>query len=293
MYSKKLRRVVYVSEATRPPEVATMGVAVTPATLQRDEQSPIFLKPKIARPIAQYPPRMVVQPTRLLSHHGFTPPRIVPTPPVANASSSSISSTPAAAGVAASSSNPIFLGPRGDVELSPVAPSIANSSSTTFTIIVSHNTQPPEQRPMPPPRHHYLPSTLQQPLEPAPEAEPRPMVPASDRPRKRRQRADDLVPAGCGLTRDDIVCLPIDDFNDKVAEKSEKEIVVLKDKRRKGKNRVRTTVFFSKITFCSEICVRARNGHKALNTFLKIKILDLFRWLPEKAGKRKWQKFAI
>jgi len=91
---------------------------------------------------------------------------------------------------------------------------------------------------MPPPRHHYLPSTLQQPLEPAPEAEPRPMVPASDRPRKRRQRADDLVPAGCGLTRDDIVCLPIDDFNDKVAEKSEKEIVVLKDKRRKGKNRM-------------------------------------------------------
>ena len=54
------------------------------------------------------------------------------------------------------------------------------------------------------------------------------------------------MPAGCGLTRDDIVCLPIDDFNDKVAEKSEKEIVVLKDKRRKGKNRVRTTVFFFK-----------------------------------------------
>ena len=60
----------------------------------------------------------------------------------------------------------------------------------------------------------------------------------SEKPRKRRQRADDLVPAGCGLTREDIVCLPIDDFNDKVAEKSEKEIVVLKDRRRRGKNRV-------------------------------------------------------
>ena len=240
MYSKKLRRVVYVSEATRPPEGTTHEVAVSPTDFQ-------FLKPKIARPIAQYPvPRMVVQPTRLLSHHGFTPPRIVPTPPVANASSSSSTSTPAMG----SSSNPIFLGPRGDVELSPVASpastlsvpplSIANSS-TTFTIIVSHNTQPPE-RPMPHHHHHYLPSTLQHqssPLDPPAQAEPTPAA-ASDRPRKRRQRADDLVPAGCGLTRDDIVCLPIDDFNDKVAEKSEKEIVVLKDKRRKGKNRVRT-----------------------------------------------------
>lgn len=93
---------------------------------------------------------------------------------------------------------------------------------------------------MPHHHHHYLPSTLQHqssPLDPPAQAEPTPAA-ASDRPRKRRQRADDLVPAGCGLTRDDIVCLPIDDFNDKVAEKSEKEIVVLKDKRRKGKNRM-------------------------------------------------------
>ena len=56
---------------------------------------------------------------------------------------------------------------------------------------------------------------------------------------KRQQKPDDLVPPGCGLTRSDIVELPIDDFNDKVAEKPEHEVVVLKDRRRRGKNRVR------------------------------------------------------
>ena len=44
-------------------------------------------------------------------------------------------STPATAGVAASSSNPIFLGPRGDVELSPVAPSIAKNRQLCSTYI--------------------------------------------------------------------------------------------------------------------------------------------------------------
>lgn len=55
---------------------------------------------------------------------------------------------------------------------------------------------------------------------------------------RRQQKPDDLVPPGCGLTRSDIVELPIDDFNDKVAEKDEKEILVLKDRRRRGKNRI-------------------------------------------------------
>ena len=226
MYSKKLRRVVHVSEATRPPEV-TMEAVTNP------ERDNIFLRPQIVRPvrpIAQYPVnRMVVQPTRLLSHHGFTPPRIVPTPPVASTASTA-STAP---------SNPIFLGPRGDVELAPVAPvsvppvppAVANAS-TTFTIIVSHNTQPPV-------RHIHA---ALEPLPAQASAIPESSTPVaeanSERPRKRRQRADDLVPAGCGLTREDIVELPIDDFNDKVAEKSEKEIIVLKDKRRKGKNRV-------------------------------------------------------
>jgi len=56
--------------------------------------------------------------------------------------------------------------------------------------------------------------------------------------RTRRQKPDDLVPPGCGLTRNEIVCLPIDDFNDKVSDKQEREILVLKDRRRRGKNRI-------------------------------------------------------
>lgn len=55
---------------------------------------------------------------------------------------------------------------------------------------------------------------------------------------RRQQKPDDLVPPGCGLTRSDIVELPIDDFNDKVAEKPEQEVLVLKDRRRRGKNRI-------------------------------------------------------
>ena len=100
--------------------------------------------------------------------------------------------------------------------------------------------------------HRLTPTQLQQPLPdstipamasasvPVSGSEPHlagNQVGGGTRPR-RQQKPDDLVPPGCGLTRSDIVELPIDDFNDKVAEKDEKEILVLKDRRRRGKNRV-------------------------------------------------------
>ena len=237
MYSKKLRRVVDLSEATRPPEAdAASSMPAPPPALGADitlQHSSIFLKPKIARPIAQYPPTMVVRPTRLLSHHGFTPPRILPTP---------TPSPPV--------SNPIFLGPSGDVELSPVA-APAPASSTTFTIIVSNHPRPSPplpDKPLPPPSLNVAIPTA---MEVRSESDSQSV---SEKPRKRRQRADDLVPAGCGLTREDIVCLPIDDFNDKVAEKSEKEIVVLKDRRRRGKNRVRQILIIRVDSFSKKLC---------------------------------------
>lgn len=59
----------------------------------------------------------------------------------------------------------------------------------------------------------------------------------------RRPRADDLVPPGCNLTKEDIVLLPIDDFNDKVADKTEDQQALLKDRRRRGKNRVSNSPF--------------------------------------------------
>lgn len=73
---------------------------------------------------------------------------------------------------------------------------------------------------------------------PLPDSTVNPQINQDKTTRKRKQKPDDLVPEGCGLSREDIVLLPIDDFNDKVAEKSEREILVLKDKRRRGKNRV-------------------------------------------------------
>ena len=113
--------------------------------------------------------------------------------------------------------------------------------------------KPPQQPPVPIMAHRLTPTQLQHPLPdstipamasasvPVSGSEPHlagNQVGGGTRPR-RQQKPDDLVPPGCGLTRSDIVELPIDDFNDKVAEKDEKEILVLKDRRRRGKNRVR------------------------------------------------------
>lgn len=112
--------------------------------------------------------------------------------------------------------------------------------------------KPPQQTPVPIMAHRLTPTQNQQPLPdstipamasasvPVSGSEPHlagNQVGGGTRTR-RQQKPDDLVPPGCGLTRSDIVELPIDDFNDKVAEKDEKEILVLKDRRRRGKNRI-------------------------------------------------------
>ena len=114
--------------------------------------------------------------------------------------------------------------------------------------------KPPQQTPVPIMAHRLTPIQNQQPLPDSTiPAMASPSVPVSgSEPHlatgnqvgggartRRQQKPDDLVPPGCGLTRSDIVELPIDDFNDKVAEKPEQEVLVLKDRRRRGKNRVR------------------------------------------------------
>ena len=182
-----------------------------------------------------------------LSHHGFTPPSVPPMPqPTAPP-------PPVNTGHVTPS---ILLRGRPEVELTRVTP-------TTFIILseplrcteppgLGFNViKPPQQPPIMADR--LTPTQLQQPLPdstipalasssvPVSGSEPLlagNQVGGGTRPR-RQQKPDDLVPPGCGLTRSDIVELPIDDFNDKVAEKDEKEILVLKDRRRRGKNRVR------------------------------------------------------
>lgn len=131
------------------------------------------------------------QPTGLLSHHGFTPPRVQQH--YANSANTST----------------ILLSP--EVELTRVNPSAA-AAAAAITIVLPDSPRPTSA------------STT---------------TPEPSKSKKRREKPDDLVPPGCGLSRSEIVCLPIDDFNDKVADKSEKEILVLKDRRRRGKNRVR------------------------------------------------------
>ena len=63
--------------------------------------------------------------------------------------------------------------------------------------------------------------------------------------RPRKPKDDDLVPTFVKneLTRTDIVDSNIEDFNNKCADKPEEHRTILKDKRRKGKNRA--SIFFS------------------------------------------------
>ena len=124
--------------------------------------------------------------------------------------------------------------------------------------------KPPQQTPVPIMAHRLTPIQNQQPLPDSTiPAMASPSVPVSgSEPHlaagnqvgggartRRQQKPDDLVPPGCGLTRSDIVELPIDDFNDKVAEKPEQEVLVLKDRRRRGKNRVRLELMSFKFSF--------------------------------------------
>jgi len=174
------------------------------------------------------------QSSGLLSHHGFTPPRAQccatqqpppPPPPPPQPPS-------------------ILLSP--DVELTRVAPTAFLILSEPSRRIEPANAIKPPQPVMmapllSPPR---LPPPLPQPAVQAVAttttlAEVTSSVQVSEpQTRTRRQKPDDLVPPGCGLTRNEIVCLSIDDFNDKVSDKNEREILVLKDRRRRGKNRI-------------------------------------------------------
>ena len=186
----------------------------------------------------------------LLSHHGFTPPRVqysapqpAPPPPPP---------PPIHAGGPPSS---IHLSP--EVELTRVTPHPAAAVIilSEQPCIATHSQPRPmmpqlpcaASLPPPPPPPPPLLSTMTQAAAAPPPtvatsasgtvqiSESQPQHPT----RSRRQKPDDLVPQGCGLTREEIVCRPIDDFNDLVADKTEKEILVLKDRRRRGKNRVR------------------------------------------------------
>merc|ERR1711976_990411 len=58
--------------------------------------------------------------------------------------------------------------------------------------------------------------------------------------RARKPKDDDLIPefSRGELTRNDIVESNIEDFNNKCADKPEEQRTILKDKRRKGKNRI-------------------------------------------------------
>ena len=70
--------------------------------------------------------------------------------------------------------------------------------------------------------------------------------------RARKPKDDDLIPefSRGELTRNDIVESNIEDFNNKCADKPEEQRTILKDKRRKGKNRVSTEQgFFPHETF--------------------------------------------
>ena len=183
-----------------------------------------------------------------LSHHGFTPPRVQPTPQPPTAPPPPVNTGHVNPSIHLSS----------EVELTRVTP-------TTFLILSEpprrpeppglgfNAIKPPQQTPVPIMAHRLTPTQNQQPL---PDSTMSPAMASASVPvsephlaagnqvgggarTRRQQKPDDLVPPGCGLTRSDIVELPIDDFNDKVAEKPEQEVLVLKDRRRRGKNRVR------------------------------------------------------
>ena len=187
-----------------------------------------------------------------LSHHGFTPPRVQPTPQPPTAPPPPVNTGHVNPSIHLSS----------EVELTRVTPTTflilsepprrtEPSSGLGFNVIQ----QPPQQTPVSIMAHRLTPTQNQQPL---PDSTMSPAMASASVPvsgsaephlaagnqvgggarTRRQQKPDDLVPPGCGLTRSDIVELPIDDFNDKVAEKDEKEILVLKDRRRRGKNRV-------------------------------------------------------
>lgn len=70
-------------------------------------------------------------------------------------------------------------------------------------------------------------------------------IQAEKKTRKRRQRADDLIPPGVDLSIDDIANSKMDEFNAKIADKPEPLQLKLKDSRRRKKNRVSHIFEFS------------------------------------------------
>ena len=175
---------------------------------------------------------------RLLSHHGFTPPRVqlCPTQPP----SPSPQYQPQPQPQAQPQTPSILLSP--DVELTRVAP-------TAFLILSEPSRRIEPVNAMIKPHQ----PVLMTPLLSAPPNPPMPPLPPITQPRveevvttttlaeatstsvqvsqpptrTRRQKPDDLVPPGCGLTRNEIVCLPIDDFNDKVSDKQVSLLFIL------------------------------------------------------------------
>ena len=176
---------------------------------------------------------------RLLSHHGFTPPRVqlCPTQPP----SPSPQYQPQPQPQAQPQTPSILLSP--DVELTRVAPTaflILSEPSRRIEpvnamikphqpVLMTPLISAPQNLPMPP-----LPPTTQPRVEEVvttttlAEATSTSVQVSQPPTRTRRQKPDDLVPPGCGLTRNEIVCLPIDDFNDKVSDKQVSLLFILK-----------------------------------------------------------------
>lgn len=215
----------------RPPHVIPVTPSLPAFLVPHRPTSPSYALSSATSLIA--PPG----PSRLLSHHGFTPPvvshALAPPPPLAVTAT-----VTSPANKSPPSASSILLTP--EVELTRVAPpnvtlnagpdlTVAFRQATPVTILLS------EPRPLPPTFLPGPPAGL--PSGIAATVDPSSM---SEEGRARRPKPDDLVPPGCGLSREEIVNAPIDDFNEKVSEKTEEEILVLKDRRRRGKNRVNT-----------------------------------------------------